>query len=356
MQLPNQSKQEANERVRQIERNVAAYDNTCMFVLDETDERCGKPAVKCHSIPRKSVLTRLRNADNYLLEFRWNINSWRDVFNQDGPVDLSSPKAFRPSKVGILEASTGYFACKEHDQKFRPIDVPELDISDNRTPILTAYRIALFVNEQWRKYIRFLGQEVEMRLRNSNNRHARIEWYKLKAKQPSITSMLNGNLEKLGEIWHKGETSYIDVEAHLVQFRSRLRFAATVIVGSVGLYATVFPRANDWHSMLLSHHRDHGQAEYEQIEELNNLAKASVSNDNYGVEMVAQLLSDGFGSVIASDRSYSDLTDGQREDLQELIRKSSQPELLNELFSSSRSPSSASTLSRAARRRGRMRR
>ena len=352
MQLPNQIKQEANKRVRQIERNVAAYDNTCMFVIAESGERCGKPAVRCHSIPQASVLTPLKGTDKYLREFRWGIRSWRDVFNREGPVDLGTPKSFRPTGVGILEASTGRFACKDHDQEFGPIDVPELDIHDNRTPVLTAYRIALFVNDQWRKHVRFLGPEIEMALRKSTNRYAKSEWYKIKMKQRSRATMLNRNLDKLGEIWHKGETSYMDTEAHLVQFRSRLRFAAAVILGSGGLYATVFPRENDWHSMLVSCHRNNGRAEYEQIEQIKNLADTSVSNGNYGVEIVAQLLSDGFGSVIASDRSYWELTDGHREDLQEIIRKSSQAELVDGLFRASHNPTSASIFPRASRRRG----
>ena len=348
--LPNQKREQVNANLRRLERSVTAHDNTCMFVIAKSGERCGLPAVKGHSIPRKPVLTRLGTSSNDLLEFRWGISPWISVFNENSAVDLSSQKAFGPSKVRISEASVGHFACSDHEQKFRPIDVAEFNIYDNRTPILTAYRIALLVNDQWRKYVTFLSPSVQIGLRNSSNYRARIEWYRISEKRRQTSVLLGSHLEKLGKVWHRGAVSYTDAEAHLIEFRSGLRFAAAVMFGPIGLYVTVFPGENDWHSMLVSYHKDDKQAVCEAIESLNNLARVSALDGTYGVEIVEKLLSDGFGSVIASAQSYKGLPERQREALQEVVHKSSQATLVDQLLQSRSQPVSAVMTRNTSRR------
>ena len=339
--VPDHMREYVNAALRQVERDVTAFDNTCMFVIAESGELCGLPAVDGHSIPRRPVLMRLRASSSDLLEFRWSISAWINVFNGDSAVDLSSQRAFDPIKVGISQASVGRFACGDrrrfgcsHEEQFNPIDVAEFNMDDNRTPILTAYRIVLLVNDQWRKYITSpLFELVRKGVRGSKIKEAQIAFARISEQRRVGSVELRLHLEKLGKAWHIG--AYGDVEAHLIRFQSRLRFAAAIMFAPLGLYATVFPNENDEHSMLLSYHKDDKPSVAEAIEGLKTLAEASISNDAYGVELLEKLLLNGFGSVIASGQSYQGLADRLRDSLKEAVRKSSQATMLDELFQAS---------------------
>ncbi len=344
--IDSQRKGKFNENIRQLEREVEGHDNTCMFTVDRNGNYCRQPAIACHSIPRKSVLMKLRDPNGSLLEFQWNMSAWRDVWNRNSSVDLNSPALFNPRKTGISKASVAKFACRKHDGEFNPIDVARCDDLDDQGPFLTAYRIVLFVNDLWRKYGVFLYNRARTTIEEHNNPYIAMKWRQLVNARQTPDRVLRSHTDKLGRIWYSGRGSYNKIEERTLHFRSQLRFAAAVMIGFTSPYVTVYPGENDSHSMTISYHWEDKPSVQKHVDRFEKLTYASLADDKYGVEIVNKIMSDGFGSVVASPRSYVELTDEQRETMQGIVRNLSQADLLDGIFRSRDNPASTSLLRR----------
>ena len=342
--IPNSHKAPSGKKLRQYEQNIRDHDNTCMFIMDVNGELCGLHSSRRHSIPKKAVLADLKDIkDGKVLEFRWGIGSWRDLWNrssQTNPVDLYSSETFEPPRVGISDASVGHFACGDHDDSFSPIDVAQHGVMDQTTAVLTAYRTSLYVGDLWRKYQATLhGRPMRELVRSQGGGFAMIKWAELLESSKRLAPKLESKVGKLGSAWYSREewensnTSIMGV--HRLCFRSRLRFAASMIF-SEGCFVTVCPSSNDSHTMSISYLAEDESSLREDLERLTRIADATQVCGDYGVEVVNTLLSNGFGSMAASPHSYEELADEERETVQGTIRDSSQSQSLARIFSDKR--------------------
>ena len=336
--LPDQAKGKFNETIRGLERRIEGRENTCMFVIGENGELCGQSAVRWHSIPRASVLARLRDKDATVLEFLWGMTSWRDIWSRSNSVDLESSRGFEPRRTGIYKASVAHFACELHDKTFAPIDVAQHDSLDGQVPFLAAYRTALFVNDRWRKYGVFLYELAKTVVGEQENTQIQKEWRKLVKNQKKANNVLTKQADKLGRIWYSGQSSHRGIETCLLRFRSKLRFAASVMMGTTSPYVTVWPEEGDAHSMIIAYHRSDRSSARRHVKYLKELADTSKKEDGYGVEVIGELLAHGFGSIVASPSSYQSLALEKQDIMRSRIHKLSQADLLQRIFQSRELP------------------
>ena len=336
--LPDKKKDAFDKSIRIIQHQVENHDNTCLFVTGENGEHCGQAAVLCHSIPKKSVLWELRDSKGKVFELGWDLSSWIHMWIQNSQLNLSSPTAFKPRKLPISAASTARFACQEHDQVFKDIDRALHEAPDWKVAVLTAYRTALYVNDRWRKYAVFLSDYARAAVKQYGNSSIVPEWKGIEGRLGPTHSVVNNHMDRLGRLWAKGQGKQTGAEGHSLCFQSKLRFAASVMLGVTGTYVTVCPGKDDSHSMTISYLREDKPAAIRSVKGFERLAKASQVADSHSLEVVRGLLEDGSGSIAVSPRSYAGLTGSERETIQELILESSQARLLQKVLNSRNQP------------------
>ena len=332
--VPNTKKGPFNNKIRSLERRVANYDNTCLFVIDANGKRCRLPAANCHSIPRASVLGRLRDNDGTVLDLGWGMRTWRGMLTRYASVDLNSSSQFEPTRTGPSKASIGRFACAMHDKAFSPIDLAQPDQRDSPAMLLMAYRIALFACDAWRKYGVFLYSEAIKEMNDKPDAYPRKERKEMVRQQNLMNPVLPEQIDKFGKLWHEGRLPESAIQSYVVDFRSKLKFALAVMVGTRGPYVTVTPGEDDAHVMTMTCHRSDKSSARKHVTHLKQLADASRANTDYGVEVVTQLLSRTLGSVVARPHSYEALSDEERVAIQASIHRQSRSDILQQIFSS----------------------
>lgn len=331
-----------NKKVQYFEHIASSHDNTCLFAINEDGALCGEPAVRCHTIPRASVLTSLSDeSDGKVLDIRGWFDLWRHAWNKSSytnPMNMRSSEAFEPRRRGIGDASVGRFACKQHDLIFAPIDVSLHSIEDGMSSFLSIYRTALFIQDLWRKYGVFLRNQIGPTVKRSNNKFAVLQYAKLSESAKRNTHELYRHTRRLGNIWCSRHTLQPDEPANAVtqayDFQSKLKFAASVMVGTDGPYVTVRPGEGDLHRMMLSYLAEDRFAINERIEALRGLADGLRVGNDYGVKMITELLSCGFGSVAASPRSYAMLSEDESDAIRHCIYSQSQPQIVRGIVTS----------------------
>ena len=340
--VSDSKKDRFNKKVRHFQQEAVNHDNTCLFAIDESGTLCGQPAVRCHSIPRASVLTQLRDeVDGKVLDISAGLDLWRHTWNktsQANPIDINSTTTFEPRRCGINDASVGHFACATHDKIFAPIDIEPHNFEGGRTSFLNAYRPFLYVYDLWRKYGVFLHDKIRLTVRERHNKFATLEYAKRCESKKNIDHELQNHARKLGNIWCNNDTLWFDepdlAATQIYNFRSELKFAASLMIGVSGLCVTVCPGQGDLHSMILSYLTEDCAAVNRQIEPLKELAYASQVSDDYGVKMMTELLSIGFGSMAASPLSYTMLNNDKSEAIKQCIYNLSQPHLMHGILQS----------------------
>ena len=144
--VADSQKDRFNKNVQHLQQEAVDHDNTCLFAIDESGTLCGQSAVRCHSIPRASVLTQLCDeVDGKVLDISAGLDLWRHAWNktnQANPIDISSTTTFEPRRCGLNDASVGRFACARHDKTFAPIDVEPHNFEDGRASFLNSMLIA----------------------------------------------------------------------------------------------------------------------------------------------------------------------------------------------------------------------
>ena len=148
------------DEIRKIRRRNPTQ---CLF-----SPACTGKTIKAHSVP-KSIL-QLIQQNNHVIQPETRFITTEDNLTNVAPQFL---------KEGINEASTGSFTCSKHDQRFRQIDNPDMDMQDYKILDLLMYRAAmkelwtlLKTNEAENKFAaaipRPLGHQPDMRLMAMN--------------------------------------------------------------------------------------------------------------------------------------------------------------------------------------------
>ncbi len=329
----------ADDKLSSYQRQIADHDNTCLFVIDEEGRRCRAPAIKGHSIPESPVLKPLRDdIDDKVLEFRWGMGAWRNLFmrsNVEDPVDLASSEKFTPLRVGTGDASVGRFTCERHDGHFNCIDVAQHDIPSGETAFLLAYRTLLYSYDLWRKYYAAtFSDPIRLLVRNQGNRESKVRYVQLRELGKRLNPRLDFQVSRFGSFWYSREAlkhGNLKLVATRLSFRSRLRFAASVMVDARA-FATACPGKGDLHTLIVLWLAEDELTVRRDIDRLTSLVDAPHGEGAYGVRIACELLSNWFGSMAASPDTYDGLTDSERLAIQETIRDSNQAQNLAEIF------------------------
>ena len=112
------------------------------------------------------------------------------------------------------------------------------------------------------------------------------------------------------------------VSAQVLKFRSKLMLAGGVCYGKATA-VTAFPVQGDWHKMGVLYLTRESDTAREDIERLAEVAKASEESDNYGVTVTHELMTNGWGTMAMSARSYIELNDEDRSTVQSLVARHS---------------------------------
>ena len=306
----------------------------CLFVIDEDGRPCGNPVYNnCHVIPESTVLVDLKDeSSGKVYEFRWGVSDWGHFFvksSEANPIDLTDVDAFEPQSVGTGHASVGWFACKhngtDHDGVFSAIDVKEPDFDNPIVRFLFAYRVFLYEVDMSR-LIKDLVNGWNKRVRAHYQRDIRVKWSRLRGISRNRTQRAEGTVGRLGKVWHRWQThggSDPDtVSGQLVSFRSKLKFAACGLYGR-DVIVSVFPIGDDGHKMGILHLSEDADSTKDDKEKLVRLSEVSRESDNYGVDVAEELMTNGWGTIVASPESYSGLHIEEKRKMQRLVARNS---------------------------------
>lgn len=330
-------KDEALGRLKPVKSTVNRKDS-CLFVIDEEGHECGIPVENnCHVIPKSGVLRELMDhPSGKVLELQWGVTRWGHHFlssNKTNPVSLATD-SFEPQLIGTGDACARWFACRNHDVEFHPIDVGHLDFSNPVVPFLCLYRSTLYTAD----LLRMASNAATMSRRRALNSpyvEARIEW--LKSKQ-AIESFIPWNrriLTRLGKAWHI-KKAYGDVEpdivcGQLIPFCSRVRFGACVIYRRE-FTVVVFPYQGDLHVMGVLHLTEDSNSVKASKEYLVQAANLSSQTSKYDVDILKELITNGLGAAAMSPESYLGLADEDKETIRQLVARSSGDKAMGRVF------------------------
>ena len=322
------AKRKANQGLRKIESDIANYQGACLFVVDEDGRFCGEPvANRCHIVSNSRVLSLLKDKDGKVLDLQWGIRQWRRVvFNADqDPTEIDLPR------IPADDACIGWFACKPdgsagHDDRFHLIDVADPDLDDPEVRILLAYRMQMFLADQFRlaMYLRRLANSVSMR---DSSPQGRGYWFKYMETLNTGMLRVKSTVVDLGTALHLAQTSgTLDqrlVSAREFEVRSMLKVAGCAFYGG-HLAVLVLPTEVDKHKMTALYFDDDKNEAKEALGRLEQVAAESLQSPDYGVDVIRELITKGYGVLAGSPQSYLDMTDEVRQTICTLIGAQSQ--------------------------------
>ena len=329
MWIPNNRKGEVGKKLKSV-KAIEGHKGKCLFVVDENGRTCGNPVYNnCHVIPESSILDRLKDSSSgKLFELRWGISKLEHFFvssSETSPIDLTDPAAFEPQSVGTGDACVGWFACKDHDNGFWPIDVKYPDFNDPQIQLLCLYRAFLYevdMNRLSAELVKVWNKQTQ----RSQYKEIRFQWNKLLKNLNDRTPKAKATIRRLGKIWYDwkmhGAFSPDTVSGQALSFSSSLRFAACGLYGK-GLVVTVFPVGEHRHKMGIFNLADNADYVDEDKERLTRLSGDSGDSCNYGVSVLVELMANGWGTIAASPESYRGLCDGEKREIQTLLAQNS---------------------------------
>lgn len=330
-------KNEVTERLEPV-KSAVNHKGSCLFVIDEEGNSCGEPVDNnCHVIPESKVLGELKDpSSGKVLELQWNVGRWGHHFltsSETNPANLT-PDSFEPQLMGTGAACVRWFACREHDLEFQPIDAKHLDFDNPIVPFLCLYRSTLYAADLLRMASDSMNIWDRKAMRGSNSK-ARIEWVKSTSQIKQLIPRNNRILARLGKAWHI-KKAYSDLETDVVSgqlfsFRSQVKFAACVSY-SKALTVVVFPYEEDWHKMGVLHLTEDSDSVKKSKEQLSRVVNASGKNSNYGVDVLKELLTNGSGAAAMSPESYRGLSDEEKKTIRRLVARFSGQEAMSRAF------------------------
>ena len=261
-------------------------------------------------IPRASVLDKLKDEmSGKVLEFDWGVGQWAGLLlgsNVDHPVDLEDPAIFEPRLLGTHEACTGLYACQRHDQAFNPVDTDNPDFADPHLRWLKMGRIALYAADLCSRR-KSLVDTCKSKTIRSGNRGLRVSWVRESQLAYTACEMAHFGAEKWRGMFESFEAAtpppedLISWSVHT--FRSRLRVAGCLYYGQATA-VVVLPGEGEQQGKAMLHWGEDSSRVEEDQKRLATKAKDTDTSDEYGVELLSELMSRGSGSVAASPASY----------------------------------------------------
>ncbi len=327
--IPKELKAETAAGLRPLIRWFDAYKGTCLFVTDQDGGFCGQDASRRHTIPNARVLSRLVDENDEVLELQWGVGNMMHLFLQSNPrrtIDLFDPATFEPIRVGRRVASVGKFACGEHDVMFDDIDYAEPDSEDPNVKFLLTYRVSLYITDLLKQAALLVGNPEPHKRNMRSSETIRIEWLKSRERINVELPRARFRSDRLGKIWFAKENEVnIDpnlVSGQLLYFRSRLKFAASLLYGE-DLTITVTPLDNDHHRMAITHLTEVSDSVAADVQQLAESAENSRENSEYGLTAFVGLALRSSGRVAVSPESYRALDHDNKLKVNEIVQLSS---------------------------------
>ena len=328
-----EGKRSANEQLRKLEDSLTGYKGSCLFVINEDGDFCGQPVSNnCHIVSESAVLQGLRDHKaKKVLGLQWGVSQWRKLLFRVDPEQLvQDPRNFVPPEITTHDACVGRFACKPlaHDDEFRPIDVAHPDFRDSDVSFLSGYRISMYLADQYRQALELYEEWSQAALRNPNRR-GRMSWRAVKEKLQRGQRVTEAAVSLLGKKWYgrkNGEKLPIATSStEVMTFRSNLKFAGGVGYGNHAAI-TVFPARGHSHKMAVFNLKNESASVGRDFERLAGVARATEGCDNYGVSVIQELMTNGWGSLALSPESYRSLSDEERFAIQRVVARHSRNE------------------------------
>ena len=86
---------------------------------------------------------------------------------------------------------------------------------------------------------------------------------------------------------------------------------------------TVFPAEEHGHKMSILHLSEEADSAKDDKEKLVRLSEVSEESDNYGVDVLEELMTNGWGTIAASPEAYNGLHVEEKRTLQSLVARNS---------------------------------
>ena len=338
--ISKEGRRTVSEAFRKLTASLTDYKGSCLFVINEHGKYCGQPVSNnCHIVSEPAVLHGLRDPKiKKVLGLQWRVGQWHKLLFGEAPLQLAQdPGHFDPSESTTHDACVGWFACKQlaHDDEFLPIDVAQPDFSDPAVRFLCAYRMSMYIADQYRQALELHEEWSQEALRSPNHR-SRKRWLAEKGKLRKGHRVAEAAVSSLGKKWYArkdNEKFPVDHSSTMVlPFRSKLKFAGGVAYGNHAA-VTVFPGHDHSHNMAVFNLKHELVSEASGFEHLANVARATEVSDNYGVSVTRELMTNGWGSLALSPESYRALNDEEQLNIRRLVFRHSQDEGLMKSYS-----------------------
>lgn len=323
-------RKEANLTIDKVKHDIEGYIGRCLFVIDAGGRFCWEPVGnnKCHIVPETSVLKKLRDGRDKILELQWGISQWRELIFSDNLVQQArDATTFEPPEKTTADVCTGRFACKgpcDHDGEYRLVDVAQPDFDNPEVCLLTYLRLTQF----WADQVR-LALDLHRKWDDAKARQDR-QWLIEREKQKAILNKRTSTLKLLGKNWYArrsgGKFDPDVISAHVLPFRSKVRLAGAVYHGtySAHVFVYVFPVEGDFHRLAVLHLTSESEDVQKYVAQLEQVARGSEESDGYGVTVTEELMTGGWGVLAMSPKSYEELNDHDRATIRKVIERHSQ--------------------------------
>ena len=340
--VPPERKPEVKHHLMKINAQVRGTGR-CLYIIDANGNSCGNMVTNdCHVIPKNTVLAELKDSNGKVLELRWGVGKWQNLFlssSEDSQIDTADLDALDPQSLGIGDACVRWFACKDeskgvdHDGEFGPIDVREPDFDNPAIRVLAMYRTLLYTLD-WMKLGIRLSDQWKKQARGLSYRKAFVEWLKQQHTLNKGRDPIEQAASRLGKMWHEWKINRnVEDDAILwksFNFYSNLNFAACGFYGPC--VVNVVPVGEDRHKMTILYFSEDADSIREQEHCLNEVTTASNDGSGYGVEVLGELLTRGEGTVAVSPESYRGLPEGQKRTTDELVAGASRADMIETIL------------------------
>lgn len=321
---------EANSRLSELEGDLRGYTGRCLFVIDDTEQLCDKPVSNLsHLVPEEAVLKPLRGSTNKVLQLDWGVTQWRELFFRVEQGGLSRDDAmFDPSERTTRVACTGRFACKAlyHDDEYNLIDGARPDFDTPEVPFLTALRLEQFGTDQIRQALQLHQKWTPIFRSSPRSRQQNSAWNLERMKLKAVEQQMEKTVKLLGRHWHAyktgGDFDFNIVSVRILTFKSKLRLAGGVFYGG-GTSVYALPVQEDLHRMVIHFLASRSAQTKKHVDCLEELTRASEQEDDYGVTVIKELMTRGWGSLAVAPQSYEELDEQDRATVRGLVERHS---------------------------------
>ena len=323
----------AKSRTRYVEKGFAE-DERCMIVVSDEGKECGKLSRSkrprgrrtryqgCHTLSKKSVIYPLAGRNEKVVDFTWHIQEWVGFFLQCDETHrarLWSAQDFEPRRTGKDDVTKFGFACNAHDNKaFDLLDKAAIIDTDDRALVFqAAHRTLLYSASQFRQVEWILNDGPMNELASSHDPNSEVvkSWEAYKVYFDTLGRRIGRERARLGRLWLKYQDNLDEVPMSLawqsVDFHSKLRFAACMLLDDVNVFAIILPYPDSSNLHQLTIIQVDAESEIPSSKAARKLADVARGSQDAWI----RVLEDAFhaqGCVVASVDSYEKLKADER--------------------------------------------